>query len=100
MPSSRRSLTAAALALAVFSTVLLAPGVALSRSHSHSRGFAGPAAEEWSATSPPVNVTHIFAGEINKRGKPTGFHSRPGGRDPATARLVRIVDRPNRAGVY
>ena len=52
--------------------------------------------------APPanVNVTHIFAGEINKRGKPTGFHSRPGGQDPATARLVRIVDRPNRAGVY
>jgi hypothetical protein len=100
MPSSRRSLPAAALALAALLLVLLAPGVALSRSHSRSRGSAGPAAEEWSATAPPVNVTHIFAGEINKRGKPTGFHSRPGGRDPATARLVRIVDRPNRAGVY
>jgi len=24
----------------------------------------------------------------------------PGGQDPATARLVRVVDRPNRAGVY
>jgi Bacterial EndoU nuclease len=95
MPSSRRSLTAAALALAA---LLLAQGVALSRSHS--RGSSGRLAEEWSATAPPVNVTHIFAGEINKRGKPTGFHSRPGGQDPATARLVRIVDRPNRAGVY
>jgi hypothetical protein len=97
MPSSRTSWTAAALALAA---LVFAQGVALSRSHSRSRGSAGPSAEEWSATSPPVNVTHIFAGEINKRGKPTGFHSRPGGQDPATARLVRIVDRPNRAGVY
>jgi len=99
MPRSRRSLTAAALALAALSLVLLAPGTAHSRSH-RARGSAGPSAEEWSATSPPVNVTHIFAGEINKRGKPTGFHSRPGGQDPPTARLVRIVDRPNRAGVY
>jgi hypothetical protein len=96
MPSSRRSRATAALALAVFFLALLAPGVA----HSRSRGFAGPSAEEWSATSPPVNVTHIFAGEVNTRGKPTGFHSRPGGQDPATARLVRVVDRPNRAGVY
>ncbi len=100
MPSSRRSLTAAALALAA---LVLAQGVALSRSsRSHSRWGepAGRSAEEWSATAPPVNVTHIFAGEINRRGKPTGFHSRPGGQDPATARLVRVVDRPNRAGVY
>jgi hypothetical protein len=103
MPSSRRSLSAAALAVAALSLVLLAQGVALSRtsrSHSRPRESAGRAGEEWSATSPPVNVTHIFAGEINKRGKPTGFHSRPGGEDPATARLVRVVDRPNRAGVY
>jgi hypothetical protein len=65
----------------------------------HSRQSGRPA-EEWSATSPPVNVTHIFEGEINARGKPVGFHSRPGGRDPRDARVVRIVDRPNRAGVY
>ncbi len=38
--------------------------------------------------------------EINSRGKPVGFHSRPGGRDPQGARLVRVADRPNRAGVY
>jgi hypothetical protein len=97
MPSFRRSLTAAALALAV---LVLAQGVALSRSHSRWGEPARRSAEEWSATEPPVNVTHIFAGEINRRGKPTGFHSRPGGQDPATARLVRVVDRPNRAGVY
>jgi len=55
---------------------------------------------EWSPSDPPINVTHIFDGQINRRGKPVGFHSRPGGRDPQNARLVRILDGPNRAGVY
>jgi Bacterial EndoU nuclease len=90
---SFRRLLPAVLALAA---LLLVQGEALSRSRS--RG-ARPD-EEWSRTSPPVNVTHIFEGEINKRGKPAGFHSRPGGRDPANARVTRITDRPNRAGVY
>lgn len=53
-----------------------------------------------SDTRPPVNLTHIFEGEINRKGRPVGFHARPGGRNPAGARLVRIVDRPNRLGVY
>ncbi len=95
--------TAVALALAA---LLLVGGEGWSRSR-HSRRSRQPGqdsgrrpAEEWSATSPPVNVTHIFEGKINARGKPVGFHSRPGGRDPRGARVVRIVDRPNRAGVY
>ena len=88
-----RRLLPAVMALAA---LLLVRGAALSRSHSH----GARAEEEWSQTSPPVNVTHIFEGEINKRGKPTGFHSRPGGKDPANARVARITDRPNRAGVY
>jgi hypothetical protein len=94
MPTFRR-LRPAVLALAA---LLLVQGAALPRSHSRSRGARVD--EEWSRTSPPVNVTHIFAGEINRRGKPTGFHSRPGGRDPENARVARITDRPNRAGVY
>jgi hypothetical protein len=53
-----------------------------------------------SRTSPPINLTHIFEGEINKRGKPVGYHSRPGGKDPANARVGRVIDRPNRLGVY
>jgi hypothetical protein len=55
---------------------------------------------EWSATDPPVNVTHIFEGQINSRGKPVGFHARPGGRNPANARVARILSGPNRQGVY
>jgi hypothetical protein len=92
-----RLLPVAVLALLAF---VLAQGTALSRSHRSRSSASAATGEEWSPTSPPVNVTHIFEGEINRRGKPTGFHARPGGHDPANARLVRIVDRPNRAGVY
>lgn len=60
----------------------------------------GRSRSRWSRTSPAVNETHIFEGEINKRGKPVGFHSRPGGRNPGGARVVRVVERPNRRGVY
>jgi hypothetical protein len=81
------------IAVLALAALVLVQGQALSRSH-RSTG------EEWSRTSPPVNVSHIFEGEINRSGKPVGFHSRPGGRDPQNARLVRVVDRPNRAGVY
>lgn len=56
--------------------------------------------QKWSDTSPAVNLKHIFLGEINKRGKPTGFHSRPGGKDPESARIARIMSKANKAGVY
>ena len=55
---------------------------------------------KWSKTSPAVNLHHVFEGEINRKGKPVGYHSRPGGQDPDGARLVKIRDKPNRAGVY
>ena len=54
----------------------------------------------WTDTDPPVNAAHIFQGEINRSGKPTGFHARPGGRDPETARVSRVRQSPNRHGVY
>jgi len=56
--------------------------------------------EHWSATNPKINQWHVFQGEINRKGKPVGFHSRPGGKDPANARIVRVKSGPNRAGVY
>ncbi|HEX4966210.1 MAG TPA: EndoU domain-containing protein [Thermoanaerobaculia bacterium] len=93
----RSTLVGPAVALAL-ALLLLGGGEAWSRSHRAGRG--GRPVEEWSRTSPPINVTHIFEGEINARGKPVGFHSRPGGLDPQGARVVRVVDRPNRAGVY
>ena len=55
---------------------------------------------EWSDTDPAVNLEHVFEGQINRRGKPTGFHSRPGGTDPAGARVVRRISGPNDLGVY
>ena len=61
---------------------------------------AGRPRPELSATAPAINVTHIFEGEINRKGRPVGFHARPGGRNPANARVVRVVDGPNRQGVY
>ena len=54
----------------------------------------------WSATEPPVNLTHIFCGEINRRGRPVGFHARPHGADPPNARLIDVTDGPNALGVY
>lgn len=53
-----------------------------------------------SATEPPVNLTHVFEGEINRKGRPVGFHSRPGGRNPPHARVSRVLEGPNRLGVY
>lgn len=55
---------------------------------------------KWSNTTPAINLHHVFEGEINRKGKPVGFHSRPGGQDPPTARVVRVKDKPNKAGVY
>ncbi len=56
--------------------------------------------EEWSDTRPAVNLEHIFEGQVNRRGKPVGFHSRPGGENPAGARVARVIDEANKAGVY
>lgn len=54
----------------------------------------------WSDTNPKLNLWHIFEGEINRKGKPVGYHSRPGGKDPAKARVNQVKSRPNNAGVY
>lgn len=56
--------------------------------------------EKWSNTNPDINQWHIFDGEINRSGKPVGFHSRPGGKDPENARVRSIRDSPNKSGVY
>lgn len=56
--------------------------------------------EEWSGTDPAINLAHVFEGQINRRGKPVGFHSRPGGTDPAGARVLRTISRENDLGVY
>ena len=61
----------------------------------------GPAAaEQWSDTKPKISLTHIFYGEINSRGRPTGYHHRQNGQDQKTARLKKILSLPNDFGVY
>jgi len=80
----------AALAALLALTVFLPPAGAHHQSH----------APALSDTNPPINLTHVFEGEINRGGKPVGFHSRPGGKNPSGARMVRVLDRPNRQGVY
>jgi hypothetical protein len=56
--------------------------------------------QQWSQTNPEINLGHIFEGAINSRGRPTGFHSRPGGKDPQHARLNKLLSPPNSSGVY
>lgn len=70
------------------------------QSDSHSQQSDHPGYDQWSSTDPNINLWHIFEGEINRSGKPVGYHSRPGGRDPANARIVSIRDNPNQYGVY
>jgi hypothetical protein len=64
------------------------------------RDRRGQVRTTWSTTTPTINETHLFEGYINGKGDPVGFHSRPGGRDPAHARVTAVIDPPNKAGVY
>ena len=54
----------------------------------------------WSETKPPVNLTHIFQGEINRKGKPTGVHAKFDGKLAEGAKIKKIRGKPNKAGVY
>lgn len=54
----------------------------------------------WSETKPPINLTHIFQGEINRKGKPTGLHAKFDGKLAEGARINRIKGKPNKVGVY
>ena len=51
-------------------------------------------------TNPQISLGHIFDGEINKRGNAVGFHDRPGGVDPADARMTQLLNPPDANGVY
>lgn len=68
-----------------------------------SAGFADD--KVFSHTNPKINLTHIFEGEINKSGKPVGFHARHLGKDPENkgsklAGVIAVIDGPNKYGVY
>ena len=88
---SKKSRFRPQLLLPLLLTALLAVSVNL---------YARSSNQQWSTTSPEINLGHIFEGAINRRGKPTGFHSRPQGKDPKHARLVKILSPANQSGVY
>jgi len=67
---------------------------------SNNPGSSHPDYAQWSKTDPNINLWHIFEGEINRSGKPVGFHARPGGQDPGGARVLSLRDKPNGLGVY
>jgi hypothetical protein len=46
-----------------------------------------------------INQKHVFCGEW-ERNRPKGFHSRPGGENPATVAEFTVQDKTNAAGVY
>lgn len=54
----------------------------------------------WSETKPAVNLTHIFQGETNRKGKPTGLHAKFSGTLAEGAKIRRIRNKPNKVGVY
>lgn len=54
----------------------------------------------WSETRPALNLTHIFQGEINRKGKPVGLHAKFNGKLAEGAKIRRIRSKPNHVGVY
>ena len=47
----------------------------------------------WSDTSPQINETHIFCGEINSRWKPTWFHAKINWKIPKTIKIVKTENK-------
>jgi Bacterial EndoU nuclease len=54
----------------------------------------------WSKTNPAISLAHIFDGQINRKGKPTGFHHRYLGQNSKTARVKKILSPINKFGIY
>lgn len=54
----------------------------------------------WSETKPAVNLTHIFQGEINRKGKPVGLHAKFDGKLTEGAKIKKLRGKPNSKGVY
>ena len=52
------------------------------------------------ANPPQINQEHIFCDEINRHRRVIGFHSRPGGHNPATVSNFNISQAANAFGIY
>ena len=59
-----------------------------------------PNVDGWSNTTPSINLAHIFKGQINKHGKPVGFHVAPRVIEPEGSHIKKVISGPNKAGVY
>jgi hypothetical protein len=56
--------------------------------------------DKWTTTDPQINLVHIDLGEINREGRAVGYHHRPNGTDPDSARVLEIIQPPDPNGVY
>jgi Bacterial EndoU nuclease len=63
-------------------------------------GGAAASADEWSATTPPIDETHIASGEINRTGEAVGYHHRFDGIDAKDARVLAVIAPPDAHGIY
>ena len=68
--------------------------------NTNNTGGSHASGEKWSSTSPEINLWHVFEGEINRKGKPVGYHSRPNGQDAPNARIKSKKSKPNNLGIY
>ena len=50
--------------------------------------------------SPPINVEHVFHGEINRRGRAVGFHHEASIGHQGKARVTQLTESVNSQGVY
>ncbi|MDF2094576.1 EndoU domain-containing protein [Aquibaculum arenosum] len=57
-------------------------------------------APHWSETTPPVNLTHLFCGEINRRGDAVGFHATLGEATPGEAEIDKVLRPRDAHGIY
>jgi Bacterial EndoU nuclease len=89
---------------AIFSTVFLSPQATTPQTQ-----LSVPIVQNFSPTTIAkapiakaltINKTHIFLGEINRRGLAVGYHHRLNGKDANNARMVKITGLPNQQGVY
>jgi hypothetical protein len=55
---------------------------------------------KWTTTYPSINLVHIDLGEINREGQAVGYHHRPKGTDPDSARVLQVIQPPDPNGVY
>jgi len=80
-------------------SILLLSGVLFASLNLAAAEVACPAEPHWSGTEPSMNIDHVFCGEV-KRNRAKGFHSRPGGENPATVESFVLGEAADARGIY